>query len=75
MDIPRIRYIYALDVSGIWCQDDFQPIVMMVVSSNTRKPPPWSVTPAFDDAGEDAAADDVDHDMAAARRYDVLYCN
>jgi hypothetical protein len=32
------------------------------------------VTPAFDDADEDedAAADDVDHDMAATRRYDVL---
>lgn len=29
------------------------------------------VTLAFDDAGEDAAADDVDYDMAAARRYDV----
>jgi len=30
------------------------------------------VTPAFDDAGEDAATDDVDSDMAAARWYDVL---
>jgi hypothetical protein len=66
--------VYVLDVSGIWRQDGFQPIVMMVVSSKTRKPPHLGVlvTPAFDDAGEDAAADDVGHDLAAARRYDVL---
>jgi hypothetical protein len=31
--------IVEFDVSGIWRQDDFQSIVMMVVSSKTRKPP------------------------------------
>lgn len=28
--------------------------------------------PAFDDAGKDATADNVDYDMAAMRLYDVL---
>ena len=73
---PCISICLTPGLSGARIIFMFQSLVMMVVTrtSNTPNPLPLesSSTPAFDDAGEVAAADDVDHDMAEARRYDVL---